>query len=287
MMGIEVRNVTKTFGSVMALEDVSLHLEVKKIYGLLGNNGAGKTTLFNIISNRLYADSGQISIDDQKAADHDSVLGKVFMMGEDNLFPEDMRVKKAFTTSKLFLPQFDLDYALVLAERFELQTNKKIKSLSTGYASIFRLILALSANTPYLLLDEPVLGLDARHRDMFYKLLIEHYSHRPSTIVISTHIILEVANLLEHILIINNGRIVKDVPRDELLAGSYTVSGPASLIDHFIKDKKTISTDRIGGLRTACIEGQPDESDVPDGLEIGQTNLQDYFISLMNGGSVK
>ena len=286
-MGIEVKNVTKTFGSVIALSDVSLHLEEKKIYGLLGNNGAGKTTLFNIITNRLYADSGQINIDGEKAADHDQALGKVFMMGEENLFPEDMRVKKAFAISKLFNPRFDLDYARDLAERFELQVNKKIKSLSTGYASIFRLILALSANTPYLLLDEPVLGLDARHRDLFYKLLIGKYAENPCTIVISTHIIQEAANLLEHILIINDGKIVKDAPREELLAGSYTVSGPVALVDDYIKHKRTISTDRIGGLRTACIEGHPDEGDVPDGLEIGQTNLQDYFISLMNGGSSK
>lgn len=285
-MAIEVKGVTKRFGGTTALDNVSVTLGEQKIYGLLGNNGAGKTTLFNLITNRLYADSGKITIDGETAADNDRALGKIFMMGEQNLYPEDMRVKKAFLVSKVFYPGFDLDYANLLAEKFELNTKKKITSLSTGYASIFRLILALAVNTPYLLLDEPVLGLDARHRDMFYKLLIEKYARDSCTIVVSTHIIQEVANLIEHTLIIRDGKIIRDMPKEELLAGSYTVSGAAAAVEEYIKGKKVISEERVGGLRTACVEGQP-EGEVPAGLELGRTNLQDYFISLMNGGNAK
>lgn len=286
-MGIEVKQVSKNFGSITALNQVSINLENQKIYGLLGNNGAGKTTLFNLITNRLFPDSGKILVDGETVADNDRTLGKLFMMGEQNLFPEDMRVKKAFAATCLFYPHFDLAYANDLAERFELNTKKKISALSTGYASIFRLILALSVNTPYLLLDEPVLGLDARHRDMFYKLLIEKYSRQPCTIVISTHIIQEAANLIEHVLIIRDGQIVKDMPTDELLAGTYTVSGPAALVDAYVQDRKVISADSLGGLRTACIEGQLNKNEIPDGLESSQTNLQDYFVNLMNGGSTR
>lgn len=287
-MGIEVKHVTKKFGSTIALDNISVSLGENKIYGLLGNNGAGKTTLFNLITNRLYPDSGVITIDGEKAADNDRALGKVFMMGEQNLFPEDMRVKKVLAQTGIFYPHFDLEYANMLAEKFELNPRQKITSLSTGYASIFRLILALSVNTPYLLLDEPVLGLDARHRDMFYKLLLEKYASNPCTIIISTHIIQEVANLIEHTIIIREGQIIRDMPKDELLAGSYNVSGPEIQFAEFVKDKKIISRDSIGGLRTACIEGQPPEQDkMPAGLEISRTNLQDYFISLMNGGNAQ
>ena len=141
----------------------------------------------------------------------------------------------------------------------------------------------MSVNTPYLLLDEPVLGLDARHRDMFYKMLIEKYAENECTIIISTHLIQEVANLIEHTLIIRDGRIIKDMPRETLLADSYTVSGPAGLVEKYISGREVISASSLGGLKTACLQGQPERSDLSPGLEIGSVNLQDYFISLMNG----
>ncbi|MEG1998122.1 MAG: ATP-binding cassette domain-containing protein, partial [Clostridiales bacterium] len=178
-MSIEVRAVSKSFGTTQALQDIEIEFADNCIYGLLGNNGAGKTTLLNIIANRLYGDSGQVLIDGESVYDNDLLLGRLFMVGDSNLYPEDMRVSKALTITKLFYPNYDYEYALNLAERFGLNIHKKINSLSTGYSSIYRLVLALSVNTPYLLFDEPVLGLDAQHRDMFYKLLIEKYAQHP------------------------------------------------------------------------------------------------------------
>jgi len=281
-MGIEIKNVTKSFGSTRALDQVSLSIAGGKIYGLLGNNGAGKTTLLNIITNHLYPDHGEVLIDDELVSDNDRALGKVFFMGEQNLYPDDMRVHKAFAVTKLFYPNFDIQYANELAYRFGLNTKKKITALSTGYASIFRLVLALSVNTPYLLLDEPVLGLDAQHRDMFYKLLIEKYSENPCTILISTHLIQEVANLIEHTFIIKNGRIIKDMPREELLDSGYTVSGPAALVTSYLSGRQVLSVSSLGGLKTACVQGKTEPADLPAGLELGTLGLQDYFISLMN-----
>jgi ABC-2 type transport system ATP-binding protein len=286
-MGIRIRNVTKTFGVTRALDGVSLNLTEGRIYGLLGNNGAGKTTLLNIMTNRLYANSGEVLIDDEPVSDNDRALGKVFLIGELNLYPDDMRVSKAFTVTKLFHPAFDTQYARELARRFGLNIKSKITALSTGYASIFRLIVALSVNTPYLLLDEPTLGLDAQHRDMFYKLLIEKYSENQCTILISTHLIQEVANLIEHTLIIKNGRIIKDMPREELLNSAYTVSGPAALVSSYISGREVLSVNNLGGLKTACIQGKAERDGLPAGLELGTLSLQDYFISLINEEETK
>jgi ABC-2 type transport system ATP-binding protein len=282
-MAIEIKNVSKSFGSTRALDQVNIRIREKCIVGLLGNNGAGKTTLLNVITNRLYPDAGEVTVDGEPVADNDQALSKLFMMGEQTLYPEDMRVRKAFEVSARLYPEFDLRRAKELSEMFELNVRKKITALSTGYNSIFKLIVALSVNTPYLLLDEPVLGLDARHRDMFYKLLIEKYAQNDCTIIVSTHLIQEISNLIEHTLIIRNGRIIKDMPRDELLAGSYTVSGPAGLVDSYLEGKTVITQNNLGGLKTACLQGTPDDQNLTAGLEIGSVNLQDYFISLMNG----
>ena len=281
-MSIEVRSVTKRFGATLALDDVSLTLEEGKIYGLLGNNGAGKSTLLNIMTNRLFADRGAVTVDGEDVRNNDAALSRLFLMSENNLYPDDMRVRRAFETAALFYPGFQMDNALELSEIFGLNTKKKITALSTGYASIFRIIVALSVNAPYLLLDEPVLGLDAQHRDLFYQKLIEKFAAGGCTVVISTHLISEVAGLIEHAIIIRNGRILRDCGKDALLSGCCTITGPAEAVDRYLAGRSVLTVSTLGGLRTACVQVEDGEEPLPAGLERGAVNLQDYFIHLMN-----
>ncbi|MEA4895011.1 MAG: ABC transporter ATP-binding protein [Oscillospiraceae bacterium] len=278
-MSIEIKNVTKCFGDTRALDNVTLTFGDNKIYGLLGNNGAGKSTLLGILTDRLHPTEGMVAVDGEITTNNDAALGKIFLVADQNLFPDDMAVRKAFDAAQLFYTNFDRALAEKLAVQFGLNIKKKIKALSTGYASIFRLILGLCANTPYLLLDEPVLGLDAQHRDMFYRLLMEKYSENPCTIVISTHLIAEAADLIEHAVIIRDGCILKDCPRENLTADVYSVSGPTGLVDTYISRKHVLSSNVLGGLKTACVQGKSGE--LPEGLELSRVNLQDYFISLM------
>lgn len=278
-MSIEFQSVSKRFGSTQALDQVTLTLEEGHIYGLLGNNGAGKTTLLSILTDRLRPDSGQVLVDGEPVRNNDQALGSLFLVGEQNLFPEDVKVKRAFQTAATFYPDFDLEYALDLAKQFGLPLKKKITSLSTGYSSIFRLILGLSVNTPYILFDEPVLGLDAQHRDLFYRLLIEKYSQDPCTVLISTHLIAEVEHIVDHTIILREGRILRDAPTEDLMDNTYAVSGPAGMVDGYTEGKTLLSSHSLGGLKTVSIQGTP-EGDLPLGLEVSRMSLQDYFISL-------
>ena len=281
-MSIEVKNVSKSFGSTCALDQISLTFEENKIYGLLGRNGAGKTTLLNIITNRIFADSGDVLVDGVSVKEKDTALSKIYMMSEKNYYPKNMKIKDVFKWTKVFYPSFDVEYANKLAETFELKTDKKVKSLSTGYTSIFKVIIALSVNIPYVLLDEPVLGLDANHRDIFYKLLLEKYSNNPSTYLISTHLIEEVSNVIEDVIIIKKGRLIRNESTEELMSCGYTVSGMASMVDEFIIGKDVIGIDSIGGLKSAYVIGKLDKSSVPKGLEITKMDLQKLFVQLTN-----
>jgi len=282
MSGIEVRNATKNFGSVHALKDVTVHFEENKIYGLLGRNGAGKSTLLNVITGRIFADGGEVLVDGESALENDRELGKIYMMSEKNYYPESMKIRDVFAWTKEFYPDFDMAYAGTFAERFELNTDKRVKALSTGYSSIFKLITALSTNARYILLDEPVLGLDANHRDLFYKILIEKYSENPSTVIISTHLIEEAAGVIEHVVIIKDGQVIRDESREELMSKGYTATGAAGAIDRFTADKNLLGTDSLGGLKTAYILGKLDRAAVPDGIEISKMDLQRLFIQLTN-----
>ena len=266
----------------MALDHVNLLFEEEKIYGLLGRNGAGKSTLLNIISNRIFPDEGQVLMNGVPVRENDQALEQIYLMSEKTLYPESMKIKEVFKWSKEFYKNFDTDFAMNMAEQFRLDVKKKVKGLSTGYTSIFKNIIALSVNVPFVFLDEPVLGLDANHRELFYKILIEKYSENPFAAVISTHLIEEVSSVIEDIVIIKNGQVIRSETREELLSRGYTVSGNGALVDTYIRGKEVIGTDVLGGLKTAYIIGRPDRANLPKGLEITGLDLQKLFIQLTN-----
>lgn len=280
MNGIELKGLTKNYGKVCALDNVSLTFEKNKIYGLLGRNGAGKSTMLNLISNRIFPTSGDISIDGERSVENDKALGKIYCMSEKNLLPKNMRFKNAIELTKIFYPDMDVDYAYKLCEKFELEPKKKLSSFSTGYSSIYKIILALSCNADYVFFDEPILGLDANHRELFYKELLQKYIDNGGTYIISTHLIDECANLFEKVIIIKEGKVIIDNDTEELLAQAYTVSGSGVLVDEYCKGKEVIGSDAIGGLKSAYIKGTPEN--VPEGLEISKASLQNLFVQITN-----
>lgn len=286
MKGIEAKKIVKFYGDVQALSNVSLSFSGNKIYGLLGRNGAGKTTLLNSITGRIFVDEGEIFIDGEDAIENNRTQGKVFMMGEMNLYPDRMKVKEALKWMKVFFPNFDRGYFDVMSDKFGLNTNKKIKSLSTGYGSIFRLLLTLSSNAPYLIFDEPVLGLDANHRDLFYKILLEKYIKEPFTAIISTHLIEEVASVIEEVVIINKGKIIQMETTEELLRRGCSISGKASVVEDFITGKDILGIDSLGGFRTAYLIDDIDPNTIPKGIEMGKMDLQKLFIHMTNDREV-
>ncbi len=279
-MSITVENVAKRYGQVQALDSVSLRFDDGKIYGLLGRNGAGKSTLLSLIANRGFPDAGEIAVDGKPAQEGDTAQGKLYLMSEKTYYPENMRVQDAFRWTKNFYPDFNEEAANQLAERFGLETSKKVKGLSAGYLSIFKLVTALNVNVPHLLLDEPVLGLDANHREFFYKALLEKYGEKPFTVVLSTHLIEEAAGFLENVAILKGGKLLTACSTEELTAGYYQVSGPARAVEQYLTGREPLQVDSIGGLRTACVRGIPDRSNALDGLEFSRMDLQKLFILL-------
>lgn len=282
MSRIEVRNLTKNYGKTTALNNVSVTFKENCIYGLLGRNGAGKSTLLNIISGRTFADSGEVLIDGVNASGNDSALGKTHLMSEQLLYNPSLKVREMFKTAAFFYPDFDMEYAVKLCSEYELDTNRKLSKLSTGYRTIAKAINALSCGAPIVFFDEPVLGLDANHRDLFYKHVVNRYSERPSTFVISTHLIEETAGIIERAVIIKKGEVLFDKDTDEIRSMGYSVSGKAADVDEFAKGKELMGGDVLGGLKTVYIKGQLNEAELSDGLTAEPMNLQNIFIHLTN-----
>lgn len=233
MNAIQIKNVTKQYKDITALDDVSFSFEHGKIYGFLGRNGAGKSTLINIIANRIFADSGEVLIDNIPAKENMKVHDKVFCMSEADLYDTNLKIKDLFKWIDRFYDDFNKEEAFEIAGKFNLNTNKKFKALSKGYQSIFKLTAALSLNVPYVIFDEPVLGLDANHRELFYDLLLKDYENSERTIIIATHLIEEVANIIEEVVLIDKGKVLLQDNVSSLLETGYSVSGLAHEVDAY------------------------------------------------------
>lgn len=278
---IRLNHVTKSFGELKAVNDVTITIEEGKIYGLLGRNGAGKSTLLNLISNRLFADTGEITIDEESVVENDKALAKMYCMSDKNLYPDTIRIKDIFKLSKTYYPNFDEEYANRLSAMYKLDIKKKVKTLSTGYSSIYKIIIALSCNAPIVFFDEPVLGLDAHHREMFYHELLLKYANNQSTYIISTHLIEEAAGVIEKVIILKDGKIIMNEDTEKVLASGYAVSGAAAAVDSYCAGKEILGADTLGGLKTAYIKGTQTDK-LPDGLEKSKLDLQKLFIELTN-----
>lgn len=284
MNGIQIKHVTKKFQEITALEDVSFNFEYGRIYGFLGRNGAGKSTLINIIANRIFADSGEVLVDGVPSRENMKVHEKIFCMSEADLYDKDLRIRDHFKWIGRFYESFDLEKAYDIAEKFGLDTNKKFKALSKGYQSIFKLTAALALNVPYVIFDEPVLGLDANHRELFYELLLRDYENNERTIIIATHLIEEVANIIEEVVLIDKGKVLLQDNVASLLEMGYSVSGLAEKVDAYCAGKNIIGCDELGNLKIAYLLGEKTPLPSGSGLTFSTMNLQKLFVKLTEKG---
>ena len=232
MEQLKISHLSKKFGRRVILDDVSFTLEPAKIYGLLGRNGVGKSTLLNLISNRIFPTSGSIKLGDQEV-NTDQTLDKIFLIGEDNLYYKQVKINQMFDLADGAYGNFDYQNAEQMLKQFELDGNQKFAKLSTGQKTAAKISLALNVDADYIFLDEPVLGLDANHREIFYQELIKSYQKRPRTIVLSTHLIDEIQQLVEHVILIDRHRVLEDADVQDLLDRAYDISGPAKLVDQY------------------------------------------------------
>lgn len=175
--------------------------------------------------------------------------------------------------------RFDIDLAKDYARQFELNTDIKLTNLSLGYRTIFKLCIALAQNTPFIIYDEPVFGLDLIHRELFYKLLLEQYSRGNITIIIATHIIDEIENLIDRVIIIDHGQITLNMDYGDLLKEVFLLSGNRDVILKLVDPESIIYEENLGTLTNAYVKG-PELDGSLDKVQISHLELNEIFIAL-------
>jgi ABC-2 type transport system ATP-binding protein len=285
-MNLRIKEVSKIYGKKNVLDNISINIEPQKIYGLLGNNGAGKSTLLNIINNRIFSTTGQIELLGEKISDNEKYLNKLYLMSEDDLYPSKIKINSLFKLTEKFYGSFDWDLAHQMLEEFELDSSKYLNKLSTGYRSITKLIVALCVPCDYIFLDEPVLGLDANHREIFYNFLLETYQDRLRTFVISTHLIEEISNLLERVIILDKGKVIADEDVEDMLKGAYILSGSTDEVEALLDNVQVLDKELLGGATTVYIKGNLTRKNLGN-IKVTPMNLQDYFKKVTSRKKVK
>jgi ABC-2 type transport system ATP-binding protein len=207
------KNVRKTYGNKIALNDISLEIEGGKIIGLLGPNGSGKTTLIKILSGLLTADSGDIAISGNPIGVKTKKV--VSYLPERTYINEWMKVKEMINFFADFYEDFDVQKAYDMLTRLKINPNDKLKTMSKGTREKVQLILVMSRNADLYLLDEPIGGVDPAARDYILDTILKNYNENAS-VIISTHLISDIENILDDIIFIKDGNITLHSTVDEI-----------------------------------------------------------------------
>jgi len=276
------RGLGKRFGDFVALDGIDFSLQEDKIYGLLGRNGAGKTTLMQILTGQEFQTSGVVEIFGQDPHENSRVLTDVCFVKESQKYPDDFRVGHVLATARHLLPHWNEELAQTLLEDFDLPLCRKVKKLSRGMTSALGVTVGLASRAPLTLFDEPYLGLDAVARHLFYDRLLADYAEHPRTVVLSTHLIDEVSDLIEHVILIDKGRIVLDEDTDALREGAVVVSGLAPLVADFTSNKTVLHRESLGNHERATVQASLSDSErdraMDDGLHFEPLSLQQLVV---------
>lgn len=281
------RDVSKHFQGVAALEQVNLSLTENRIYGLLGRNGAGKTTLMRVLTGQTRASAGEVAVFGEHPFENTGVLERTCFVKESQTYPQHMRVGHALRAASLIFPNWDEEFARSLVAEFRLPAQRHVRKLSRGMLSALGIVIGLASRAPLTFFDEPYLGLDAVARQLFYDHLLADYTEHPRTIVLSTHLIDEVSDLIEHVVLIDAGRILLDGSADALRGEVVTVTGALPAVAEFSANGEELHRTRLGGTARATVRGRfgPAEHEQARrlGLTLEPVSLQELVVRVTTG----
>lgn len=280
---IELKQVTKQYGQATVLKNITLSIEDPGIYCLLGRNGAGKTTLLKSIAGYQNITSGSIQVDGKAITTSTLDTGVSYIENFAKHF--NLPVQKLLRIASEVNPNYDYDFAAEMMDRFELEGKKKFRHLSLGMKTMVSTIICLASNKDVILLDEPVLGFDALMRVEFYDMLTESFRKHPRIILVSTHIIEEIAKTIQKLILIDRGSVRFFDTLQAVETKAFCISGLQKDVEAATKDRNVIGQDAVGGLVTSYIfDTSPEET---GSLEIRPLSLQEFFIQMVGhkGGS--
>jgi ABC-2 type transport system ATP-binding protein len=272
-------DVSKHYFGTVALDGLSLTLGDNGIYCLLGRNGAGKTTMMTLMAGYGFPQKGRITLDGALVTA--LRMPREVFYGSSDMQAYNIKVKSLIEDAASVQRGFDREFAYEMAARLGLNLKTRFKSLSTGERSMLAAVLTLPNKSKVILLDEPMLGLDPIVRERMGNLIYQSYQDHPRLLVVSTHQVDEIARIAEHLVIIDQGRLLLQAGIDQIDEQAYSLTGPAGLVEPLAAGLNITGQSRAGGILSVQVFDR--RVTPPDGVRLERLGLQDFFVSLVRG----
>ncbi len=288
---IEVNSVTKRFQDFTAISNLSMKVEKSSIYGLVGYNGAGKTTLLKVVAGVYKPEGGEVKIFGENIFDNAKIKQRIFYVPDDIYFEAGATIESMGNFYEGYYPRFDRETMRKLAAAFGLDTKKRINGFSKGMQRQAEIVLAMATNPEVILLDESFDGLDPAKRNLIKNLLLEYMAERECSVIISSHNLHELADLCDHIALINGKNIVMDCSVDDMNGSrcKFRLVFDRDVNEDDFKDIEIKHFSRDGKIITLSANGDIDENEKkleamnPLLIEKFPLTLEEIFLEEMEG----
>jgi ABC-2 type transport system ATP-binding protein len=282
MACIEARGLRKVFGTTVALDGIDLRVEEGRVLGIIGPNGAGKTTALNAILG-LTSYQGELTVlgRDPWAA-RDQLMRDVSFIADVAVLPRWIRVSQMLDYVAGVHPRFDRAKAESFLAKTTIKRTSKVRQLSKGMVAQFHLALVMAIDAKLLVLDEPTLGLDILYRKQFYDSLLNDYFDRSRTIVVTTHQVEEIQDVLTDLMFIDRGRIVLECSMEEFESRYLEVMvNPEHVAE--ARALKPMNERAMFG-RSVLLFDHVDRAQLAALGEVRRPSIADVFVAIMGQG---
>ncbi|WP_042220586.1 ATP-binding cassette domain-containing protein [Oceanobacillus manasiensis] len=282
---VECDRLTKKQGSVYALNELNIQIKKNTITGLIGRNGAGKTTLLKILAGLWKPTTGHVEVLKVNPFNSLTVSANVAYINDEMDFPNALTLSEILQTGKRFYGNWDSQLAERLFKYFSFNPNQLHTHLSKGKASTFNMIFGLAARCEITLFDEPTTGMDASVRKDFNRALLKDYLAHPRTMIISSHHLEELEEVLEDILVIKNGKALLHEPIDVIRNYAIGLTGRSELVRQWVTNKQVLYTEDVGA-NTCYAVVKNEEIDIEKakrlGMQVTTVSASDVCVYLTN-----
>ena len=280
---IDAQGLTKRYGATRALDGASFKVESGRIVGLIGPNGAGKTTILKAILGLLRCEGSLAVLGLDPYGDRDALVGRVCFIADVAVLPRWLKVQQAVDFVAGVHPRFRPERCRQFLDQTGIRRTSRIRELSKGMITQLHLALVMAIDAELLVLDEPTLGLDILSRKQFYDNLLADYMDAERTILVTTHQVEEVENVLTDLVFIDRGRVVLDLPMEELPAHYAQLLVPPDRADA-ARALKPLSERQLLGRHVFLYENA-DAVALASLGEVRQPSIADLFVAKIKGGA--
>ena len=246
MKVVECRDLSKSFLRKKVLKNLSVSIPENKITGLIGRNGVGKTTFLKIMAGFIKETSGEIKVFSERPFNSLLVSANSVFIDDQMSFPAALQLEELLEVSRKFYPNWDAELANRLFSYFAFDPKHYHQRLSKGKRSTFNAIFGIASRAPLTIFDEPTTGMDAAVRKDFYRALLKDYLAFPRTIILSSHHLEEIEDLLEEVLIIKDGKNCLHIEMEELKEWAIGFKGAKSNVLDWIEGQEVLHKNHFG-----------------------------------------